>query len=724
MAGNTQAVGSQATGQTIGKRVGLIGAGFIAATHLEVLQAADGLSVGAVIDPNLAAAERLAARAPGAKAFASLADAVAAGAIDRVHVMVPPHLHAQVGAEAIAAGLPTLMEKPIGVSSTEATSLIKAAEKAGVPLGVNQNFTFHPALESFTRDLKAGKYGRLRHVSMVCAVPLRQLTARQFGHWMFASPKNILLEQMVHPLSQVVHLIGQAKVTAAVAKPAEEVAPGVQFHKAFDVTFSGERSTAQLHMAFGENFPLWQITAVCDDGSVVIDCFKGLVSRMGRTPYLEQGDTALTEAAMGFSLLGQSVMGLGKYLGSQLKLLKRQDAFFVSMYASITSFHRAVDAGKPPQLDGAFGAHLVQLCEQVAKTAKVKDEAPALPANLVGPGEKVPAYDVAVLGGTGFIGRHVVRQLVDEGYSVGVVARNVRGLPEIFAHEKVTLVRADVTRQDDVERAIGAASYVVNLAHGGASGSREAIVAAMVGSAELVGRACLERKVKRLVHVGSVAGLYLGDPNETITPDTQPDDQGDQRGEYAYAKAEADRRMIRMYREDGLPVTVQRPGVVVGEGGIPFHSALGLFNNDQHCLGWNDGRNGLAFVLVEDTASAIVQAIRGGDHVNGRTDNIVGGVYMSAREYLDILREALGRPLKFHPQAIWMQQGVELVKYGIKRAGGRKVPVPSTRDLKSRGMPCKWDISGTIAALDWHPNTDRAIFIERGIKVPARAMLD
>ena len=36
-----------------------------------------------------------------------------------------------------------------------------------------------------------------------------------------------------------------------------------------------------------------------------------------------------------------------------------------------------------------------------------------------------------------------------------------------------------------------------------------------------------------------------------------------------------------------------KAGVVVGEGGPPLHSGLGLFNNDQHCIGWNDGRNPL-----------------------------------------------------------------------------------------------------------------------------------
>ena len=61
-------------------------------------------------------------------------------------------------------------------------------------------------------------------------MPLRQLAARQFSHWMFAEPKNILLEQAVHPLSQVLTLVGPALHVEAMAGKPTEIAPGVSFY--------------------------------------------------------------------------------------------------------------------------------------------------------------------------------------------------------------------------------------------------------------------------------------------------------------------------------------------------------------------------------------------------------------------------------------------------------------------------------------------------------------
>jgi predicted dehydrogenase/nucleoside-diphosphate-sugar epimerase len=705
-------------------RVGLVGAGYIASTHLEAIAACSGVVVGAVIDPNLKAAERLARQAPGAKVFASLDEALAANAIDRAHILVPPHLHHRVGSAALKAGLPTLMEKPLGVTAQETADLLQLAAQHNAPLGANQNFMFDPALLRFIKGLEAGRYGRLRHVSLVCAVPLRQLAGKQFGHWMFERPSNIILEQMVHPMSQLVRLLGKLEITSAVTKPAQELAPGLMFHRGFDVSFKSASGTAQLHMAFAENFPVWQLHCTCDDAQVLVDVFRSQVQVLDRTRYLEAGDFALSGAKLGLGTAWQSVFGVGEYLAGQLKLIKRPDAFFRSMRGSIEAFHTAVSKKAAPPIDGATAAHLVDLSLEIAARAGVSSDPVPAPKTLVPAGQPAPAYDVAVFGGTGFIGKATVEALVAAGFSVGVMARSMRGLPAVFHSDRVVLQQGDVTKPDDIARGIGSARYVVNLAHGGASGSREAIVATLVGSAQAVAQACLNRKIERLVFVGSIAGLFLGDAQETITANTPPDPLGAERADYAFAKAEADRALLAMHRDQGLPVTIHRPGVVVGDGASPFHSGLGLFNNEQHCLGWSAGRNALPFVLVEDCASAIVAALKAGPEVNGRTDNIVGGVRLSAREYIAELKAALGRPLKFHGQAVWFMQAIEVGKWLVKKAGGKKVPYPSARDLQSRGMLARFDTSGTEQALKWSPVKDKAAFLERGIHVPARALLD
>jgi nucleoside-diphosphate-sugar epimerase/predicted dehydrogenase len=695
-------------------RICLVGAGYISRVHLDAIRTLPGHEVVAVVDPNATAAASLAkgAMAAGdAATYASVDDALAAGGFDRAHVLVPPDRHEQVALPLLAAGKPVLLEKPLAETGAAAQRLVEAP---GALLGVNQNFVHHPAFARMRTAIEAGRLGRPRFVGCTYNVPLRQLGLHQFSHWMFQQPGNILLEQAVHPLSQIVALAGPINEFAALAGPTIEIAPGVPFVPTLDVSLRGTRLPAQMRFAVGQEFPFWQLQVVCDDGVIVADILANRVFTYDRTRWLPAVDEALAGLRTAAGVAADSVRGVLNYSLSTAKLRPRSDAFFISMRASIAAFHADLDAGRRPELDAAFGAGLVELCERI-RDATFPTATPA-PAPVVTPDAAPP--DVAVLGGTGFIGAHVVRHFLDAGQSVAVMARNVTNLAPVFHDPRVTVHRGDIRNADSVAAAIKGARVVVNLAHGGGGSSFEAVRAAMVGGAETVARACQAAGVQRLLYVGSIASLYLGPQDAPITGATPPDPQEHKRGDYARAKALADRAMLALHAKEGLPVVILRPGVVVGEGGLPFHSGVGLYNNDQHCIGWNAGRNPLPFVLVEDVADAIVRAATA-PGIEGRCYNLVGDVRMSARDYTAALANTLGRPLRYHPQSANFLWAEDTGKWLVKRATGRAVPAPSVRDFLSRGMMASFDIADAKRDLGWTPVSDPARFVDRAIRVHA-----
>ena len=242
----------------------------------------------------------------------------------------------------------------------------------------------------------------------------------------------------------------------------------------------------------------------------------------------------------------------------------------------------------------------------------------------------------------------------------------------------------------------------------------------MVAGARTVAEACLARGVGRLVHVSSIAALYLGQPDAVVTGMTEVDPRPARRSAYAHGKAASERLLVDLAQRTGLALCIVRPGLVVGAGGVALHGGLGFANNGQHCLGWNAGDNPLPFVLVEDVAEAIFLASRA-DAAAGRRYNLVGDVRPSARDYLGELARALGRPLVFHPQTLAYQQAVELGKWLVKRAIGRPAPLPSYRDLKSRGLMARFDCADAKDDLGWRPVADRAEFMRRGVAVYAAA---
>jgi predicted dehydrogenase/nucleoside-diphosphate-sugar epimerase len=698
------------------RRIALVGAGYIAQIHAESLRAL-GRPIAAVVDPNQDAARRLADAFGAAAVHASAEAAIAAGGIEAAHVLTPPNLHHATSLPFLEAGIPVLVEKPLAVSGGECAALNAASEASGAALGVGQNFVFHPAFARLRRMLAAGRYGRANFVDCVYNVPLAQLQVRQFGHWMFHEPGNILLEQAVHPLSQICAIAGPVRELRAIADPSIEIAPGLPFFPATTITLSCAAMPAQLRYAVGQSYPFWRISVVCDDGVIVADILANRVFAHGRTRYLETADNALAGTASAAALAWAGWRNLGRYGLSMLRIGGRSDPFFLSMKGSIAAFHAALDGGPRFETDGRFGAMLVEACEAIREQAFGPATAPPpAPALATGPAEA----DVAVLGGTGFIGAETVRRLVAAGHRVSVMARSVRNLPPIFADPAVILHRGDIRDAASVERAIGGAKIVVNLAHGGGGADFEAVRKAMVGGAETVARACRKLGVTRLVHVGSIASLYLGPDAGVVTDNAPSDPQAEERADYTRAKAIADDMLLGLHVSEKLPVVILRPGLVVGAGSAPLHAGLGFFNNDQHVIGWNAGRNPLPFVLVGDVAEAILLACRAPASVEGRCYNLVGDVRPTARDYIADLAKAMGRPLRFHPQSatgLWIE---DLGKWLIKRAGGRRVPLPSKRDLVSRGLGARFDCSEAKRDLGWSPVADPAEFRAQAILVHAR----
>ena len=412
-------------------------------------------------------------------------------------------------------------------------------------------------------------------------VPLRQLGARQFGHWMLREPANILLEQAVHPLSQIVDLLGLPSRVQGHTEPPLILAPGKTFHDRWSADFTFGDVPAQLYLAFGQSFHSWRLNAICDDGVLVCDLSTGRVMVQGRAQWPDFLDNLVTGARIAGGVLIQSIEGALGYITGLLKIRPKSDGFFVSMRDSIAAFYKGLPTGHAP-LDGAFGATLVRICETWGEAAPKVVAAAKVPAAPL-----APAPELVVFGGTGFIGTHLVERLVAEDTPVRVVSRSAKAALPPFDAPTVEIVRGNVANRDDVMKAIAGAKQVVNLAHGGGGSDWAEIKRTMVDSAVLLAECAVAAGVERLVHVGSIAGLYLGDPAETVTGATPPDPQSDLRSLYARGKTEADKALLNYATGVNLDLVILRPGLVVGRGTAAIHGGLGFFNNEQHVIGWN-----------------------------------------------------------------------------------------------------------------------------------------
>jgi predicted dehydrogenase len=126
---------------TVGAAV--VGTGFGCLTHVGALRGA-GFDVHALVgrDPDKTAAR--AERFDIEHACTSLADALSVPGVDAVTIATPPHTHASLVREAVAAGKHVLCEKPFARDAAEARTLLAAAEQAGIVHMLGTEFRFAP----------------------------------------------------------------------------------------------------------------------------------------------------------------------------------------------------------------------------------------------------------------------------------------------------------------------------------------------------------------------------------------------------------------------------------------------------------------------------------------------------------------------------------------------------------------------------------------------------
>ncbi len=165
---------------TIGAAV--VGSGFGCLTHVRALRAA-GFEVVALVGRDPAKTASRAARFEIPHACTVLGDALALSGVDAVTIATPPHTHAAIAREAIAAGKHVVCEKPFTRDAAEARTLLAAAERAGVVHLLGAEMRFMPGQALLTEVVRDGTIGEPRLVTLVLHIPLLAAATAEVPDW-------------------------------------------------------------------------------------------------------------------------------------------------------------------------------------------------------------------------------------------------------------------------------------------------------------------------------------------------------------------------------------------------------------------------------------------------------------------------------------------------------------------------------------------------------------
>ncbi len=307
-------------------------------------------------------------------------------------------------------------------------------------------------------------------------------------------------------------------------------------------------------------------------------------------------------------------------------------------------------------------------------------------------------------GATGFLGRHLARRLANEGHELRALVRVGTDLRRIPPEIK-EIVWGSLDDAAAIARATHCIDTIYHLAARVSSGgSRDAFERDNVTATESLLEAAEAAGVRRFVHMSS-AGIY-GSENAggEITEETPLDPRIEERGSYAWSKAEADRKVRAFGENSRLETIVIRPGLLYGAETTPFvarlHFPIPKVAGRRVIVGRKT--NLLPFTHVDNACDAIALASRSGKR--GHAYNVVDGL-VTQQEYLDALDTAGVRHIRptYIPALFFapVAAGCDLAS----RLLGRTLPL-SRYKLQRATESLRYNTEAAHEELGWRPSLD------------------
>jgi uncharacterized protein YbjT (DUF2867 family) len=230
---------------------------------------------------------------------------------------------------------------------------------------------------------------------------------------------------------------------------------------------------------------------------------------------------------------------------------------------------------------------------------------------------------VTVFGGSGFLGRQIVRRLAEGGAEVRVAVRHPERasfLTEYGAAGPITTTRADVWDETTVGPALAGSDAVVNTVGHYVERGRATFEAIHGQGALHVARAAASARVGRLVHISGIGA--------------------DPRSESSYVRARATGE--RLVREAFPGATILRPSVMFGPEDAFLNTLAGLTRIMPVLPLFGSGEVRLQPVYVGDVAEAVARALAS-ETTQGKTYELGGPRAYTYKALLQLLLRHLGR---------------------------------------------------------------------------------
>lgn len=227
---------------------------------------------------------------------------------------------------------------------------------------------------------------------------------------------------------------------------------------------------------------------------------------------------------------------------------------------------------------------------------------------------------ILVTGGTGFVGRHLIRRLTEEGHSIRCLVRQSSKKVDLLKEFDLEIVNGDVTDLDSVKRAAEGCDAVYSLVGLLYEPRGYTFDSVHAGGVRNIVEACRASGIKRLLHISALG--------------TSPE----AKSRYHRTKLTGE----EVIKESGLDYTVFRPSVIFGEDDSFVNLFAPMIRLSPVIGIIGDGGYRMQPVYIEDLITCMVKSLND-EKTYEHVYEIGGGEALTFNEIIDSIASAMGK---------------------------------------------------------------------------------
>ncbi len=691
--------------------IGIIGCGWVAEKHVSFIKKIANATIVGIVDENKTARERISTKYELDCKLFTKNEIFSSSDVDVVHILTPPFSHRELALEAIKHGKHVYIEKPLALNFDEVSDIYDASAEYNVKVCPGYNYLFDPIVSKAIKIVESPGFGKVVYVESYYGMNMRRYDRLKTNsdneiHWSYNLPGGFHQNYITHPLYMCLRFTGKVKdlhvVSNAIGAIPQNLTDEIR------VLIKGEKAIGTVVQSYSCE-PYQHFMIIYGEKQAVKIDWRNISLIRYRKHRLPDAINRIliNNLDIGFQHNWESVSNIFDFA------TKRAIPYH-GMKNLIEQFYECIEKGT----ESPISKNLVYNTEKTSD--RIYNEIPNkrldFTSRNISSKSRKNRQTVLVTGASGFVGKEVVRKLLQENYNVRAFVRKLSYIEEL-EDMGVEIRFGDIRHYPSFLEAAKGTDIIIHLAAALGVPASDYMEITVGGVKNLI-RIVAEADIKRVIYMSSMSVFDVTDcrPDIPIKENHIYERRPLERGAYTASKLEAEKLVKEELSNGKVGWTILRPSMIIGKNTDVFLKPIGIALGSRLRLVFGMGFDKLRLIPVEDVIDAMLLCVES-DKSIGQIYNLNHNDRISKREYLkQVLSRVKGKGLNLYlPHSI--MKGMIYVQEKIFGLIRRNPPLTIYRYETSQ-KNVLFDSSKLGNELGWKPNLSlRDYFYETFVKL-------